>query len=117
MLTLMLQLLLVECRLVIAQSKEAFVDTLRPFLDAKEISTLPDNNVMVNPGVLPNPFLAAIVGALKLVARRRAPVLILDSASAALPNDLVKKTLWRIVSGKVRPALLARARLRQGVWL
>ena len=83
------------------QTKQSIIDTLKPFLDAKEIASLPNTAVMVNPGVLPNPYLAAIVGAMKVISRRRAPVLILDSATAALPNDAIKKALWRIVSGKV----------------
>ncbi len=31
------------------------------FLDAHDVETMPDPNVMVNPGVLPNPYIGALV--------------------------------------------------------
>ncbi len=83
------------------QTRQGLQTLLRPFLDATGVPDMVNITAAAEAGVLPNPFIAAVVGALKLVPRNRAPVVVLDSATFAVPDDLVKKTLWRIVNGRV----------------
>jgi hypothetical protein len=82
-------------------SKQQVVDALKPFLDTKDVAKMPDNSQPVPAGVLPNPFIAAVIGALQHVPKVRSPVLLLDSATYSLSNDIVKKTLWRVINSKV----------------
>ena len=49
--------------------------------------------------ILPNDWLAAVIGALHVVPRSRAHLLILDSASYYVPENIARLASWRIVNG------------------
>ena len=82
-------------------TKEKIVDMIKAWLDTNSVPTINENADPAAAGILPNPWLAAVLGALKHVPRTRAPVLLLDSATYSIPNDFIAKTRWRIVNGRM----------------
>jgi len=82
-------------------TKATLSPLLQDWIDAKQVPELADVTAPAPAGVLPNPFLSAVIGALGLVPKDRAPVFLLDSATYSLPNDAVKKALWRIINGRM----------------
>ena len=83
------------------QAKTKLSPLLKGWIDA---SSVPDFSSISSPApatLLPSPYLGALLGAMKAIPRVRAPMLVLDSATYAVPSDLVKKTLWRIINGRM----------------
>jgi len=90
-------------------TKAALSPILRDWIDAKKVPDFTDIAALPPNDLLNNPLLTALIGALSLVPKTRSPVLLLDSTTFSVPNDFVKKTLWRIINGRMIYAPIASA--------